>query len=101
MARKYRPYFTLAELKTLANLSHSHSQTSALTRYLNKYVSDIESGFRSESITVQPDISTSLGFTPPIEDKTAWEKEQERRYLNNEMSPEEEKDYEKEQGRTV
>jgi hypothetical protein len=100
--KKYRPYLTLAELKHLHQLSHQQSQISALTRYLGKYISDIESGYRVDNYAtrVNPNsMVAKLDLTDPTTDsKTLFDAEQERRYTNNEMSPKEEAEYEKQIG---
>ena len=99
--KKYRPYLTLTELKHLHQLSHQQSQISALTRYLGKYISDIESGYRVDNYAtrVNPNsYAAKLDLTDPPADKTIFDAEQERRYTNNEMSPEEEAEYEKQIG---
>ena len=92
--RKYRPYFTLAELKHLHSLCHSSNQVSPLTGYLGKYISDIESGYRIANHTLAPSVEQKLGFSPPSADScTTYEREQERRYLAGEMNEREEIDY--------
>lgn len=99
MTRKYRPYLTLTELKTLRDLSHSQSQSSTLTLYLDKYVSDIDSGFRKPNSISEPTMAESLGFTPP-EEKTRHDAAQMNRYLTGQMSKQEVLDWELSQGVT-
>ena len=100
--RKYRPYLSLPELKYLASLSHAHSPVSPLTRYLNRYVLDVESGYRKENHVQKPSMSEGLGFESRRSrgEQTKWEREQESRYLSDLMSPDEEKEYEQAQGLT-
>jgi hypothetical protein len=62
-------------------------------------VDEIQSGHIKEQIRLAPTIEDKLGFTVPDPGATpAWDKIQESRYLNNLMSPEEEKEYERQQG---
>ena len=93
--KKYRPYFTLVDLKHLHHLSHSHSQVSPLTRYLARYIQEIDSGFLSPALSLKPTLEQKLELSLSPDSKTVFQKEQEARYLNNEMSPSEERDYEK------
>ena len=95
--RKYRPYFTLAELKHLASLERSSSPSSQLTRYLDRYILDIDSGYRKENHVSKPTVADKLGFSEPPE-RTSFEAEQLRRYENDEMFPDEESAYELSQG---
>jgi hypothetical protein len=66
-AKKYRPYFTLAELKVLQQSVHAtiSPEKRALNIYLNKFISDIEHGFRQENHTLKPSITERLGFDEP------------------------------------
>lgn len=93
MARKYRPYFTLAELRVLESEVSTHS----LKRYLYRFIRDIDEGFIDAAITVVDPIEVQLGMRKG-DDKTAYEKEQNRRYLADEMSPVEEQEYLLKQG---
>lgn len=95
--RKYRPYLTLSELKHLAGLSRAQAPSSELTRYLDRYILDIDSGYRKENHVSKPTIQDKLGFSEPQE-LTNYEAEQLRRYENDEMSPDEESAYELSQG---
>lgn len=94
--KKYRPYFSLPELKHLHSLCLADNQLSSITRYLSRYVSEIDSGFRTPAIDLNPSLEDRLGFTESAiqGDKTTYDREQERRYLADEMSPEEEQIYE-------
>lgn len=96
--KKFRPYFTLTELKHLHSLSLADNQLSPMTRYLGRYILEIDSGYRSENYTTNPipSIEDKLGFssvTISAAGKTAYEKDQENRFLNNEMTEEEESIY--------
>lgn len=95
--RKYRPYLTLSELKHLAGLSRAHAPSAELTRYLDRYILDIDSGYRKENHVSKPTVAEKLGFGESSE-LTSFEAEQLRRYENDEMSPEEESAYELSQG---
>lgn len=94
--KKYRPYFSLPELKHLHSLSLADNQLSSITRYLGKYILDVDSGYRVASINIAPSLEDKLGFTESAArgDKTIFMKEQERRYLANEMNAMEEQIYE-------
>lgn len=94
MARKYRPYFTLSELRVLESEVSTHS----LKRYLTRFIRDIDEGFLDAAITVSDPIEVKLGMRTAPSDKTKYEIEQQRRYINDEMSPEEERTYELKQG---
>ena len=62
MSKKYRPYFTLTELKIIQG-SLSASQNLGyvgIINYLSKYITDIESGYRRENIVLKPDLLESL-----------------------------------------
>lgn len=62
MAKKYRPYFTLTELKIIqGSLSSSQNLGHvSLINYLSKYITDIESGYRKENMSLKPDLLESL-----------------------------------------
>lgn len=62
MSKKYRPYFTLPELRILqGSLSSSQNLGHvSLINYLSKYISDIEAGHRKENMSLKPDLLTSL-----------------------------------------
>src|SRR6476646_4088031 len=95
--KKYRPYFTLAELKYLAELSFKHSQVSTITKYLQKQVCLIDAGFKASNYEatgrgVADKLSDALADPEEKEaNVTTYSKTQQERYLANEMSPEEEK----------
>lgn len=93
MAKKYRPYFTLSELRILS----ATCKNVPLKRYLDKFIRDVDDGYISTSLEVTDTLEVRLGISPK-EDKTVFEVEQNRRYLADEMSPEEEKSYELSQG---
>lgn len=90
--KKYRPYFTLDELKVIHGTLHEKNQVATLTRYVGRYIEDIEDGYRKESILTSASIEQKLGLVDPPT-KPRNDKEQQRRYENNEMSPEEERDW--------
>jgi hypothetical protein len=102
--KKYRPYFTLDELKFIHSTLFTQSQIHPITRYLEKYISDIDRGFLSPQLVLSPKQSMEEKlelFDPPkksAKTKTEFEVLQEARYLNNEMSPEEEDQYEEDNG---
>lgn len=64
--KKYRPYFTLAELKEIE--SALSVKASPLLTYISKYIRDIEDGFRSPNHSLKPTMSEKLGFTAPSPD---------------------------------
>lgn len=66
-AKKYRPYFTLPELKILqGSLSASQNLGHVgIINYLSKYITDIESGYRKENHTLKPDMLSSLTESSP------------------------------------
>ena len=66
--KKYRPYFTLPELKhieqcLIAVMKHQDPQTKPIIRYLHKYITDIESNYRSPNHTLKPSMIEKLGFS--------------------------------------
>lgn len=68
--KKYRPYFSLPELKTiLHSLKEQSNPPIGLIRYVDKFISDIDDGFRKESHSLKPRISleSSLGFVESSE----------------------------------
>ena len=54
--KKYRPYFTVPEMKHISGqLKSLHNPLSlSIIKYLDKYTSDIESGFREENYSPTP-----------------------------------------------
>ena len=96
MSKKYRPYFTLPELRHLVSVLVQHEPTSSMCRYLQRYLLDVESGFRQANHVGLPSVEQSLGFT--AEPRTRHESEQQYRYDNDLMSPTEEYEYEVSQG---
>lgn len=111
MTHKYRPYFTLAELKEL------HSDNTSLSIYLRRFIEDIEQGNRKVNHISKPSMAQKLEFELPdidvsiaqllklfAESGTAnmrekqIEKVQQHRYENDMMDKEEEKEWEKLQG---
>ena len=103
--KKYRPYFTLAELKTLRGFCASVAQTERLHKYIDKYILDIEHAHRKPNHTLLPSISEKLGFSSsgegesiipstPEEAAQLQRDHDANRYANNQMSPQEERDYE-------
>jgi len=61
-AKKYRPYFTLTELKIIQGALSSSQNLGyvGIINYLSKYITDIESGYRRENIVLKPDLLESL-----------------------------------------
>ena len=96
MSKKYRPYFTLDELRHLVGVLVQCEPTSAMTRYLSRYLLDIESGYRAANHVGLPTLSAKLGFDESS--KTKHESEQQYRYDNDLMSSTEEYEYEVSQG---
>lgn len=67
--KKYRPYFSLPELKTiLQSLKEQSNPPIGLIRYVDKFISEIDDGFRKEShtiktrIDIRTDLAVSLGL---------------------------------------
>jgi len=61
--KKYRPYFTHAELSHLRDALQVYvPQAPILLRYLEKYISDIEDGYRKENISLAPSLEQKLGL---------------------------------------
>lgn len=99
MTTKYRPYFTLSELKHLAGLCRLDSPTSSLSKYLDRYILDIESGYRKENTKIMLSLAARLGFEEPNpENIPAIDTEKQKRYDAGLMSPQEMAEYEKSQG---
>lgn len=96
MTKKYRPYFTLPELRHLVSVLIQTEPTSGLCRYLQRYLLDVESGFRQANHIGSGTLEQKLGFEQ--EPKTKFESEQQYRYENDLMSPQEEYEYERSQG---
>ena len=96
MTKKYRPYFTLPELRHLVAVLVSTEPTSSMCRYLQRYLLDVESGFRQANHIGSPSLESSLGFES--EPRSKFESEQQYRYDNDLMSPTEEYEYEVSQG---
>lgn len=95
--KKYRPYFTLPELRHLVSVLVQAEPTSSLTRYLSRYLLDVESGYRAANHIGSGGVAEKLGFGDP-ESRTKHESEQQYRYDNDLMSPQEEYEYEVSQG---
>jgi len=123
--KKYRPYFTLEELKTLRDLTSTSSDHQRLHFYLYKYILDVEAGTRKENLSLAPSISQSLGLDSSAERQAAIDEKSDRmlyesflsqtstfvgmspaqitrlqayRYTQGHMSLEEQTKYETEQG---
>ena len=66
-AAKYRPYFTLAQLKHIQQCMlavKQQGQVDQLTlKYINKYIHDIEANFRQPNHTNKPTLLERLGFS--------------------------------------
>jgi hypothetical protein len=97
MTKKYRPYLSLPELRHLVSVLTQHEPTSGLCRYLSRYLLDVESGYRSANHTGSPSLEEKLGFATSAP-RTKHESEQQYRYDNDLMSPQEEYEYEVSQG---
>ena len=117
--KKFRPYFTLPELEVISSaLKSSQSPQIGLIRYVDKFISDIQNGYRKENHTLKPSLEESLGFSKPSEtsyvsieylmevyEKTGFQsmtpgqilKIQLHRYENDLMSSEEETAFEQSQ----
>ena len=119
MAKKYRPYFTAEELKEIS-ISLKLSATPArlsIAQYIERFIIQIDHGVRQEAYEAKPKptISEQLGFDTPsplneglIAYKFFTENGRESctpnvlkealdyAYLNDLMSPEQEKEYEQE-----
>ena len=96
MTKKYRPYFTLPELRHLVAVLVSTEPTSSMCRYLRRSLHDIESGFRQANHIGSGTVAEKLGFSE--EPRTRHESEAQYRYDNDLMSPQEEYEYEVSQG---
>lgn len=96
MTKKYRPYFTLPELRHLVSVLLQHEPTASLSRYLSRYLLDIESGYRAANHVGSGSVAEKLGFES--EPRTRHESEAQYRYDNDLMSPQEEYEYEVSQG---
>ena len=121
--KKYRPYFTLPELVLLkdsvSNQSVSSPQHAGLYNYLYKFISDIQDGLRQANHTLKPSLAESLELDPPAGDSSSIIPAllehfnhkgftdlspaqirilQEHRYINDLMSPTEERVYEVQNG---
>lgn len=121
MSKKYRPYFTLPELHEIITALKSQPTPNRMTliKYLEKYCLEITHSVREESYTPNPRKALSqrleLDDSPPIPQpiqitgEAAYQKQlinplhctpkeieaaMEYRYLNDLMSPDEEKQYE-------
>jgi hypothetical protein len=113
--KKYRPYFTLAELQTIKHsLITSSPSNLPLIRYLDSYITDIERGNRSPNHTNLPSLEQKLGLSieteNPIRETPArcyemWannvpispaqlQAANQYRYENNLMTPDEESAWE-------
>ena len=130
LTKKYRPYFTLPELEFLAQavrtsaIAENESPPIELLRYLEKYISDIRSGFRQENHTLAPSLEQKLELdNSPAQENTAqklvrmrnlytaWQSNctlsipelelvEQYRYLHDLMSSTEEQKYEHKNGIT-
>ena len=85
--QKYRPYLTLNELVILTDAISGIEKYQALHRYLTKYVRDIKDGFRRANHTLAPTIEEKLELV-------SAERCEADRYAANEMTTEEEINYE-------
>ena len=85
---KYRPYLTLAQLTHLQEVCTDIQTKEVLT----KFIYEISKGWKS------PQLSLSLSLQTQKEQLEKVKEEQTQRYLNNEMTPEEEAEYEKQNG---
>jgi len=60
--KKYRPYLTLSELQHLVSVlrSSKDSRSHSLIRYLESFISQIESGFRKENMSLKPSLESLI-----------------------------------------
>lgn len=67
---KYRPYFTLSELKCISDSVKLNSRPSTilLLRYIDKFILDIEHGLRKENYngSPRPTLAQKLELDPPL-----------------------------------
>ncbi len=91
-AKKYRPYLTFLELSRISELLISSEPTSSLSRYISRYLLEIDSGYRSANHTPRPSVEDKLGFGEDT--RTTHEQTAQYRYENDLMSPAEEAEYE-------
>lgn len=88
--KKYKVYFTIAELESL----HDDTKNQIMKKYLGKKLRSIDEGDISPEFSRAESDAVQLGLIAPTDRETSYEKEQERRYLGNEMSKTEEREYE-------
>lgn len=91
--KKYRPYFTLEQLNHLSGVCIDFPTK----RYLEKFIRDIDEGYRAANTEVEDPITVKLGMIP-AEKETKYALEQQRRYENDEMSKEEQIEHELKNG---
>jgi len=87
--KKYRPYFTLPELRAILDslLSHPIESQDKLRAYLNKYIFEISNEFRLPAVEV---------LNLPSKAQTLEQKNRDQeRYMLGEMSPDEEREFER------
>ena len=60
--KKYRPYFTLQELKTLVECVPNSGSHSSLHRYISGYILQISSGMREHNHILEPSMGEKLGL---------------------------------------
>ena len=123
--KKYRPYFTISELREISSALRHYPAASFgklppidLLRYIDRYILDIESGYRKENSTNLPSLEVKLELEdstpqnlPKLDGKNlffAWQANAtltpreleavlEYKYLNDLMTPREETEYESKQ----
>lgn len=117
MIKKYRPYFSIEEIQTIITaLKNEINPDTSLLKYLERYVFEIEEGFRKANHTLGPSMLEKLGVEKekeppkfnPITINKLYEQTysftgmsakqievlQTYRYNNNLMTPSEELSYE-------
>lgn len=99
--KKYKTMFSLDEMKQLAK----DCSVPALKRYLLKRITSIDYGMIQAEIEISDTPRTALGLNDESEEEissiTITKRNAEiqyKRYMSDEMSPEEEKEYERTQG---
>jgi hypothetical protein len=94
--KKYRPYFSLSELKKITDSVRAQNNLTdvGLILYLEKYISDIEHAFRKENHITVPSILEQLTKEKPDDNPNSPQ----NRYTRGEMDEAEAKEFERSQG---
>ena len=61
--KKYRPYFTLPELRAILETQQASGRNPALIQYLERFIADTEMGLRKENLSLAPSLGDRLGGT--------------------------------------